>query len=209
VHRNAAARGLTPDQDRVVLELTQGRNVLLFKVVNVGGPWGLSARILPPSREPTVKELGYDAAARVAAALPGDRELGAKLFTAQRCALCHTVGREQKPLGPFLGDVGDRMKRSELLDAVLLPSKQVAQGFQTRWFALKNGAAFTGFVVRESSSEIELRDLLGNAHVLARAELEQEARMVGSMMPPGLADDLTPGQLAALLAYLEGLRAGK
>ncbi len=48
VHENRAARGHTPLEDHVAIELRAGANTLLLKVVQIQGEWGFSAAIRPP-----------------------------------------------------------------------------------------------------------------------------------------------------------------
>ncbi len=43
-HANNAARGVTPDEDKVEVSLRQGANDLLLKVTNGGGDWGAIVR---------------------------------------------------------------------------------------------------------------------------------------------------------------------
>lgn len=58
VHANPAVRPLKPDQDVVgPVELRKGWNVLLAKVVNVTGRWGLSVRVVDEQYEP-IDDLG-------------------------------------------------------------------------------------------------------------------------------------------------------
>lgn len=42
VYVNKAARGVTVDQDRITIDLKEGKNDLLMKIVNTGGPWGFA-----------------------------------------------------------------------------------------------------------------------------------------------------------------------
>lgn len=44
-------RGVMPDQDRAVLPLKAGRNTIVYKIVNTGGPSGYYWKFLPPSTE--------------------------------------------------------------------------------------------------------------------------------------------------------------
>ncbi|HEY3333257.1 MAG TPA: prolyl oligopeptidase family serine peptidase [Capsulimonadaceae bacterium] len=45
VHTNIAARGVSPDNDIVSIQLDKGVNTILVKVVNGGGGWGFSVRL--------------------------------------------------------------------------------------------------------------------------------------------------------------------
>ena len=46
VHKNLVTRGVVPDNDRVPVTFKKGRNQLVLKILNYGGPWGLACRPL-------------------------------------------------------------------------------------------------------------------------------------------------------------------
>jgi hypothetical protein len=48
VHRHVGGRGVFPDSDRVPVTFKQGKNQLVLKILNYGGPWGFSCRLLDP-----------------------------------------------------------------------------------------------------------------------------------------------------------------
>jgi HEAT repeat protein len=48
VHANNASRGLTPDQDKVDVDLRAGENVLMMKITEGGGDWAATARLTRP-----------------------------------------------------------------------------------------------------------------------------------------------------------------
>ena len=50
VHKNMVTRGVVPDSDHVPVTFKKGRNQLVFKIINYGGPWGFACRLL--STEP-------------------------------------------------------------------------------------------------------------------------------------------------------------
>jgi putative heme-binding domain-containing protein len=88
----------------------------------------------------------------------------------------------------------------------LKPSAKIAQGFETNLITLSNGKQLTGFVVRESSTEIEIRDGAGASLVLKKSAIDERERGTVSVMPEKLVDNLTPHELASLLAYLASLK---
>jgi putative heme-binding domain-containing protein len=63
----------------------------------------------------------------------------------------------------------------------------------------------TGFVVRESSKAVSLREANGTQRELPRDEIDERVQQKLSAMPAGLVANLTPQQLADLLAYLQSL----
>ncbi len=44
VHTNNTARGVTPGEDKVNVKIKKGSNIVLIKIINVGGAWGACAR---------------------------------------------------------------------------------------------------------------------------------------------------------------------
>ena len=136
----------------------------------------------------------------------GDSARGEKLFTSQSCVRCHTTANGQKPKGPHLVDIGKRSKPAELVQSILKPSEKIAQGFDTYVFVKTDGKVVTGFVSRESAREVEVRQLTGLPVVLPKTTIEERVRQKKSMMPDGMVGNLTTGQLADLMAYLQSLK---
>jgi len=93
-----------------------------------------------------------------------------------------------------------------LIESVLKPSEKIAQGFDTDAFVLKSGKTATGFVVSESADSITLREANGLSKTIRRDAVERRVKQKLSMMPKGLVNNLTPEELADLLAYLESLK---
>jgi putative heme-binding domain-containing protein len=148
----------------------------------------------------------YEAAAGRALKAQGDAERGRLLFERQSCVACHTTAEGQRPKGPHLVDIGQRYKREELIESILRPSAKIAQGFDTFGFITADGKILTGFVVSESATDVTVREANGLSHTLKLDDIEERAKKEISMMPDGIAGNLTPEELADLLAYLESLK---
>jgi putative membrane-bound dehydrogenase-like protein len=133
--------------------------------------------------------------------------LGARLFARQGCAACHTVSPGEVPKGPPLAGISTRYSKPELIESILKPSAKIAQGFEPQKFADVDGRTYQGFVVRESGDEVEFRDANGVSTVLPKSQIEERVNGDVSIMPTGLVDPLTVPELAAILDYLESLKA--
>ena len=118
---------------------------------------------------------------------------------------CHTTADGQTPKGPHLVDIGKRYKAAELAESILSPSAKIAQGYEAYAIRLLDGRVVTGFVVRESAAAILLREANGTQRELPRSEIDERAQQKLSAMPVGLVANLTPEQLADLIAYLQSL----
>ncbi|MFO0976883.1 MAG: discoidin domain-containing protein [Planctomycetaceae bacterium] len=167
------------------------------------------AIVLPkanPNDPNAIANLAFDVIAQRAAATPGDPEKGKALFKQQSCINCHTFANGQQPKGPHLVDIGKRYKRAELIESIVQPSKKIAQGFDTWAFAMSDGKVYTGFVVLESAETVTLRDTTGVSHELIQDHIDDRVKQEISMMPNGVVGNLSPEQLADLIAYLESLR---
>lgn len=135
----------------------------------------------------------------------GDPNRGKALFKQQLCASCHTTADGQNPKGPHLVDIGKRYKKSELLESVLKPSAKIAQGFDTYAFITVDGLQVSGFVTGESADSVQVRQTNGVSVEIKNDDIEARRKIEGSMMPKGLVNNLTPDELADLIAYLQSL----
>jgi putative heme-binding domain-containing protein len=70
---------------------------------------------------------------------------------------------------------------------------------------MADGRVFTGFVVSEGGSAVQIRESSGALQELKRSEIEERRRQEPSAMPEGIAGNLTSQQLADLVAYLRSL----
>jgi putative heme-binding domain-containing protein len=137
--------------------------------------------------------------------LRGEPWRGEQLFTQLQCAKCHTVRNDEPVRGPFLGNIAKNYRREQLTEAILLPSKQLAQGFVTNSFILTSGLTRTGFVTQEAADRVTIRDNTGAEIVIAKSEIEEREKIAVSVMPEGLAKEVTLIDLASLVDYLEWL----
>jgi putative heme-binding domain-containing protein len=167
--------------------------------------WKLENRPTPAG--PLVQALKPEAVIAEAVKHPGDASRGEQLFTRINCAKCHTV-KEGEPLrGPFLPQVAKTYKRDQIAEAILLPNKSIAQGFVTNLFVLDDGKTVTGFITNEAADEITLRDAEGREIKLPVSKIEERVKQNISMMPEGLAKDLSVEEFSALVSYVESLAA--
>ena len=116
------------------------------------------------------------------------------------------VADGQTPKGPHLVDIGKRYKAEELIESILKPSGKLAQGYEAYLFVTVKGQSFTGFIVTESADAVLIRESNGVQRELRRNEIESRIQQTISAMPEGLAANLTPVQLADLLAYLQSVK---
>jgi len=160
-----------------------------------------------PNNPNLIANLSLDKAATQTMAYKGNAKKGEPLFKAQNCVACHTTANGQVPKGPHLVDIGKRYKNPELIESILKPSAKIAQGFDTYSFITIDGKVLNGFVTGESAAEISVRQTNGVPVILKKENIELRRKSEGSMMPVGMVNNLTPEQLADLVAYLNSLKS--
>jgi putative heme-binding domain-containing protein len=156
-----------------------------------------------PSAARMIEGMDYDEVVKIAVATKGDAKLGEQLFLKQGCTACHTVSANDPPKGPMLGGITARYSRAELIESIIKPSAKLAQGFESQHFVLKNEDELDGFVVKEGGDSVEVRNVQGMTTVLEKADIVQRQRLERSIMPEKLVANITPEELASMLAFLE------
>jgi putative heme-binding domain-containing protein len=141
----------------------------------------------------------------------GDPQRGKALFVSPKsnCAGCHKVHGQGGDVGPDLSQVGGKFDRTHLIESILDPSAEITQGYHATVIETKSGRTLTGIVKSESPPAVTLLDAGGKQVTVALADIESRAVSPVSLMPSGLADDMTPAEFTDLVAYLQTLRTGR
>ncbi len=165
----------------------------------------------------TAQSLSHDLAAEDPAELAkaarenGNAVRGAILFNqrAIACAKCHAPGKDL--LGPDLTTIDQDTTDVQLVESLLLPSKVIKEGFESIVAVTNAGKMITGRVVKQTPQQLVLDDPSeeGRRITLLRADLDEVEPSTKSIMPDGLADQLTDRQqFLDILKYVMEIRAG-
>lgn len=130
---------------------------------------------------------------------------GKQIFERLNCHKCHTVSADVKPVGPFLGKVAQAYTREQLHQAILHPSKTIAEGYLMQLFLMMDGSTHSGFVTGETAEQITLRNTDGNKIVLQVDEIDERQTLEKSPMPDGIIKDLPDDELQFLLDYIKSI----
>ena len=118
------------------------------------------------------------------------------------------VGDQGGNVGPALDAIGSAQPLDFIIGAVLEPQREVKESFETYRITTKKGEEFIGIIVAGNDAEITLRDPAGAEHPIAQADIAKR-EFIGSLMPAGLTDNLSPEDLRDLFAYLAQLGKAK
>jgi putative heme-binding domain-containing protein len=217
VHEHPTDRGWAFDQDKVAVQLEKGKNRLLIKCGNHGGPWEYSVAVSGEAERYAFLQGGgkkYDLEAFRAYArkTAGDAVRGRRLFLDLKglaCVKCHAVNGEGGQVGPDLAGIGLKYQREDLMTSVLEPSKVIAQGYETIVVTTMRGTTLTGVFKGETADAVNLMDNEGKAHSVPKKDIEERSFSPVSTMPNGLSDGMTLQDFADVIAFLEARREEK
>jgi quinoprotein glucose dehydrogenase len=120
------------------------------------------------------------------------------------CVRCHAVKGNGGTVGPALDGIGAKQTRAYLLDAILLPNKEIAQGYDNLLITHAGGVT-AGMVIRETGVAVEINSIEDGPVTIQKADIRNIARGL-SAMPEGLGQLLTPFELRDLVEYLASLK---
>jgi quinoprotein glucose dehydrogenase len=144
----------------------------------------------------------------------GDAQRGMAIFSNKaelECVRCHKVRSPSGELvggevGPELTGVGGRQTRAYLLESIVDPNKQIAQGFESVVLATSDGQVHTGVLRGENDKEVRLITAEGKPDVVSK-EMIEERKRGASAMPNDLVRKLEKTELRDLIEFLATLKA--
>lgn len=138
----------------------------------------------------------------------GDSAHGAEAFARQEvgCINCHRVKDKGVDLGPALTEIGDKLGKDALFEAILDPSAGIAFGYEAWQLELKNGDEAFGIIVSETAEEITIKDTKAIPTRIKKSEIAKRQQMKTSIMPAGLQQTMSTQELVDLVEYLSRLK---
>ena len=136
-----------------------------------------------------------------ALSLKSDADSG-KIVYQKNCAVCHQVGWVYGvAFGPDLGTIRNRRPESVMND-ILNPGLSIADGYDIWSVQLTSGETLQGLIETESPTAITLSNYGGQKTTVARHDIQSLKALGMSAMPAGLEKQITPQQMANLLAFI-------
>jgi putative heme-binding domain-containing protein len=140
--------------------------------------------------------------------LKGDVAKGRAVFerAESSCVTCHKVGDKGADFGPALTEIGTKLPKEAIYEAIINPNAGVSMGFETWQLALKDGGAAMGVLRSETADEVVLALPGGVTTKIAKGNIAKREKLTNSMMPSGLNQALSKDDLVDLVEYLASLK---
>jgi len=167
----------------------------------------LFERFVPASQR--VHRLGESVDVDQLLAMAGDAEQGRSLFFrdgAAACKSCHRLAGQGTELGPDLSQIGKKYVPRELLSQILEPSKQMDPKYVPYVLETTEGRVLSGLLIEKTDEAVRLKDARNDEVRVPAEQIELLVPQQKSLMPDLLLRDMTPQQVADLLAFLGSLK---
>jgi len=211
---------LRQDSVRALGKIEQGAKALLDLVVAgqakdlkvlMGGvlsnaPWDsireAAAKHFPPPQSKDNQSLPSNAEL---AKRRGDAASGERIF-GSICAICHVVNGKGVDYGPGLSEVGSKLGKDAIYEAILFPSNGIEHSYATTSLSLTDGNSALGIQVSETESQVALKAIGGIVTTYKKADIATKSMLKTSSMPSGLQAAMTQQELVDLVEYLASLK---
>ncbi|MEX2288432.1 MAG: PVC-type heme-binding CxxCH protein [Planctomycetaceae bacterium] len=137
--------------------------------------------------------------------LTGDLERGKQLVV-QKCSVCHKLGDTGHAIGPDLVSTKNKSP-ADLMISILDPNREAQPNFTSYTVVTYAGTLHNGIIAAETATSITLRRAEGKEDVILRSNVETLASSGMSLMPVGMEKELTPAQMADVIAYVKSIEA--
>ncbi|MDB5276296.1 MAG: c-type cytochrome [Ferruginibacter sp.] len=138
-------------------------------------------------------------------ALKANADDGKKIFTAT-CNVCHQVNNVGYDFGPKLSEIGSKLPKEGLLEAIVHPSAGIGFGYEGWELKMKDGSTLSGIIASKTETDIDIKFPGGGHQQLKTSDVKTRTQMKQSMMTEGLYNNMSAQDMANLLQYLSQLK---
>jgi putative heme-binding domain-containing protein len=142
------------------------------------------------------------------AAASGDAARGAAVFLRETvgCSQCHQVQGRGTDFGPDLTEIGTKLAKEAIYEAILDPNAGISFGYEAWQIELHNGEEIYGLLASETADELAIKTQNGIVTRFRKSEIARKTQQRTSIMLAGLELAMSSQELIDLVEYLSSLR---
>lgn len=133
----------------------------------------------------------------------GSADRGRAVFHRAKCSNCHVFGSEGRGGGPDLSTAVKRFRRSEILEAIMFPSKVISDQYTALIVEASGQEPATGMLADETEETLTLIDATGERTEIPKNLITDRRDSQLSIMPEDLLETMTLQELVNLFLFLE------
>ncbi|OYU68192.1 MAG: hypothetical protein CFE22_00470 [Cytophagaceae bacterium BCCC1] len=133
----------------------------------------------------------------------GNQSAGKEVFAAY-CASCHLAKDSGIDFGPSLSQIGNKLSKQGLLNAIVNPSEGIGFGYETQEITMKNGDVLQAIITSKTEIDLMIKyPGTSNVTILKLKDVLKIEQKNDSLMPKFA---LNEAELKNLISYLEILK---
>jgi putative membrane-bound dehydrogenase-like protein len=139
--------------------------------------------------------------------IKGDVARGKVVFerAESSCVTCHRINDKGVDFAPALSEIGSKLPKEALFEAIINPNAGISMGFETTQLETKSGTVALGIVRSDTNEDLVLALPGGATANFTKREISKREKLPTSLMPSGLNQALTQQDLVDLVGYLVSL----
>jgi putative heme-binding domain-containing protein len=120
------------------------------------------------------------------------------------CLACHAIAGAGGQVGPDMTSIGASAQVDYLVESILIPNKAVKEGYHAIKVSTLDNKVYVGIKTREADGKLYLRTSEDKEIAIAEKDIDEKSQS-RSLMPDGLADQLTRQEFVDLVRFLSEL----
>lgn len=120
------------------------------------------------------------------------------------CLSCHAIAGAGGQVGPDMTSIGASAQVDYLVESILIPNKAVKEGYHAIKVSTFDQRVFVGIKTREADGKLYLRNSEDKEIAIPLRDIEEQTQS-RSLMPDGLADQMTRQEFVDLVRFLSEL----
>jgi putative heme-binding domain-containing protein len=113
----------------------------------------------------------------------GDPEAGKGVFLAV-CSSCHQIQDQGLAFGPALSEIGSKLPKEALYQAILEPSQGISFGFEGWEIVTGDDTVVSGLISSQTDMELTVKSMGGIETQIVKATMKKRTALPVSLMPP-------------------------
>jgi quinoprotein glucose dehydrogenase len=134
----------------------------------------------------------------------GNASQGRTLFQERQdfgCMRCHALGKQGGKVGPVLRDSSKPLTREQILESIIYPNRQIAEGYDAVMVDLIDGESISGVLHEENTNHLVVLSADSKRHEISKDQIESRQSTL-SLMPEGLGEIMTHRELRDIIEFL-------
>jgi putative heme-binding domain-containing protein len=120
------------------------------------------------------------------------------------CLACHAIAGAGGQVGPDMTSIGASAQVDYLVESILIPNKAVKEGYHALRVTTLDNKVYVGIKTREADGKLYLRDSEDKEIAIPEKDIDEKSQS-RSLMPDGLADQLTRQEFVDLVRFMSEL----